>query len=114
MITRFTYQTIVAFYSLRTSRILSPLPSVVILLPLISGDDEPTLWHQGVTGNQLIISVCLCYGTIRAISVRHISHVLASSVSSFIRECFSSETNKNRFINNFFCFDGNDGYDKLV
>ena len=75
MIMRLTYRTIVSFYSLRTSRILSPLPYVAILLPLISGDNEPTLWHQGVTGNRLIRSVCHWYGTIRAISVRDIAHV---------------------------------------
>ena len=86
MIMRFAYRTIVALCSLQTSRILSPLPSVVILLPLISVNDEPTLWNQGVTGTQLIRSVCPCYGTIRAISVLDIAHVLASSVSSFIRE----------------------------
>ena len=68
------------------SGILSPLPSVVILVSLILGDDEPTLWHQGVTGARLIRLVCPCYGTIRAISVRDIAHVLASFGSSFIRE----------------------------
>ena len=72
---RLKYQTIVAFYSLQLSRILSPLPYVVILLPHISGDDEPTLWHQGVTGTQFIRSVCPCYGTICAISLRDIAHV---------------------------------------
>ena len=76
MIMRLTYQTIVAFYSSRTSRILSLLPPVVILLPLILGDDKPTLWNQGVTGTRLIRSMCPCYGTIRAIIVRYIAHVL--------------------------------------
>ena len=113
MIMRLTYRTIVTFYSLRTSRILSPLPYVVILLSLISDNNEPTLWHHGVTGTQLIRSVCPFYGTIRAISVLDIAHVLASSVSSFIRECFSSETNK-LFIDKTICFDRNDGSDKLV
>ena len=113
MITRFVYRTIVAFYSLRTSRILSPLPSVVILVPLILGDDEPTLWHQGVTGTLLIRLVCPCYGTIRAIIVRDIAHVLASSGSSLRRECFSSETNK-QFNDKTICFDRNIGSDKLV
>ena len=83
---KLTYRTIVAFYSLRIARMLSPLPYVVILLPLISGDDDPTLWHQGVTGTQLIRLVCPCYGMIHAISVRDIAHVLAFSVYSFIRE----------------------------
>ena len=104
MIMRFAYQTIVDFCSLRMSQILIPLPYVVILLPLILGGDEPTLWHQGLTGTRLIISVCPCYGMIRAISVIDIAHVLASSVSSFRRECFSSETNK-LFVDKTICFD---------
>ena len=86
MIMRLIYQTIVAFYNLRTSLILSQLLYVVLLLPLILVNDEPMLWHQGVTGTRLIISVCPFYGTIRAIIVRDIPHVLASSVSSFIKE----------------------------
>ena len=113
MIMRLTYRTIVVFYSLRTSRILSPLPYVVILFSLISGNDEPTLCYQGVTGNRLIRSVCPYYVTILAISVRDIAHVLLSFVSSFIRECFSSETNK-LFIDQKNRFDRNDGSDKLV
>ena len=108
MINKLTYKTIVAFYSLKTSRILSPLPYVVILLPLISGGDAPTLWHQGVTGTRFIILVFPCYGKIRAISSRDIAHVLALSVSSFIRQCFLSETNK-LFTDKTIRFDRNDG-----
>ena len=98
---RFAYQTIVTFCSLRTSQIFSSLPSVVILLPLILGDNEPKLWYQCVTGNRLIRLVRPLYGTIRAISVRDTAYVLVSSVYSFRRECFSSETNKNSTIKQF-------------
>ena len=113
MIINLTYRTIVTFYSLRTSRILSPLPYVVILLSLISGNDEPKMCHHGVTGTRLIRFLCPCYGTICAINVRDIAHVLALLVSSFVRECFSSETNK-LFIDKTIRFDRKNWSDKIV
>ena len=94
MIIRFVYRTFIVFSSLQTWWILSPLPNVVILVALILGDDEPTIWHQGVTGTRLIILVCPCYGTICAIRLHDMEHFwhypfdivcLALSVSSFRR-----------------------------